>query len=203
MGDTRRPRGRPPASSREKIEVEAIELFLRHGYAGTSIAMITEACGVGRTTFFRYFDSKSQIIWSAFDDHTRRLRELLARAEPDAPALTVIRACVVEALRDSVDERGIWLKRFTILDTSAELRSEESAQWLSWARAVAGYVAHRTGADPDGIVPAGIGGAVQAAFLATLRSWQGTEDPPDRLLHRMDMGLAPLCDVLQEWLDRS
>jgi AcrR family transcriptional regulator len=197
-----RPRGRPPASSRGKIEAVAIELFLEHGYSDTGIAAITGACGVSRTTFFRYYPSKSEIIWSAFDEHTRHLRRLLADADPDRPVMTVIRSCVVEALRAAADDQGIWMKRFVILDTSAELRSEESAHWISWAQAVAGYVADRIGVPEDSVVSASIGGAVQAAFLATLRGWRSATNPTPELLASLDADLVPLCDVLQRWLDQ-
>ncbi|MPY48147.1 acyl-CoA-like ligand-binding transcription factor [Streptomyces acidicola] len=203
MTQARRPRGRPPLSSREKVEAVAIELFLEHGYSGTSLATIIEACGVSKTTFFRYFASKSEIIWYAFDTHTRHLRRLLAEADSSEPAMTVVRTCVVDALRASIDERGIWMKRFIILDGSPELRPEGSTQWTSWADAVSEYVAGRLGVSERGLVPASIGGAVQAAYLATLRGWQTSSKPVSELLLELEADLAPLCDVLQGWLDRQ
>ncbi|MGW6405165.1 acyl-CoA-like ligand-binding transcription factor [Streptomyces sp. NPDC055134] len=203
MCAVKRGRGRPPASSRQKVEEVAIALFLEHGYADTSIAAIIEACGVSKTTFFRYFAAKSDIIWSAFDEHTHALRRLLTEAEPDAPAMTVVRSCVVEALCTSVDERGIWMKRFVILDESPELRAEESAQWISWAEAIAEYVAARTGAEGADFKPASIGGAVQAGFLAVLRSWKTSSTPTPELLRSLDENLVPLCEVLQAWLDQE
>ncbi|MFJ1649545.1 TetR family transcriptional regulator [Streptomyces sp. NPDC088258] len=192
-------------SSREEVEAVAVGLFLEHGYAGTSLAAITGGAGVSRTTFFRYFPSKSGIIWSAFEEHTARLRGLLAAAGTDAdePVMTVVRSCVVEALRASVDDRGIWMKRFVILDESPELRAEESAQWISWAEAVAAYVAARLGSDRDALRPASIGGAVQAAFLATLRGWKDSSAPAPELIRALDSELAALCEVLQRWIDQE
>ncbi|MFJ2509960.1 TetR family transcriptional regulator [Streptomyces griseoviridis] len=203
MSEAGRGRGRPPVSSREEVEAVAVDLFLAHGYAATGISAITAAAGVSRSTFFRYFPSKSGVIWSAFDDHTERLRGLLARAEADRPVMTVVRSCVVEALRASVDDRRIWMKRFVILDESPELRAEESAQWISWAEAVAEYVADRLGEDSAGLRPASIGGAVQAAFLAALRSWKTATAPAPELLRELDRDLVPLCDVLQGWIDQE
>ena len=195
-----RPRGRPPASSRDAIEEAAIDLFLEHGYDQTTIAMITAACGIGRTTLFRYYRSKGDIVWSAFSAHTEHLRRILAASRPGSPTMTAVRVAVVEALAASIDARGIWMKRFQILDTSASLRSEESAQWISWASAIAEFVAEDVGLEPAGVVPQAIGGAVQAAFLAVLRSWQGLPHPDRRLLPRLDDELRGLCDVLQMWL---
>ncbi|RDG37401.1 acyl-CoA-like ligand-binding transcription factor [Streptomyces corynorhini] len=209
MSEAGRGRGRPPVSSREEVEAVAIGLFLEHGYAATSLAAITAASGVSRTTFFRYFPSKSWIIWSAFEEHTGRLRRLLADAGTGTaeraaePVMTVVRTCVVESLRASVDDRGIWMKRFVILDESLELRAEESAQWIGWAEAVAEYVAARLDAGKDDLVPASVGGAVQAAFLATLRGWKTSPAPAPELLRGLDEALATLCEVLQGWIDRE
>ncbi|MEU1292879.1 TetR family transcriptional regulator [Streptomyces sp. NPDC005840] len=203
MSAAGRGRGRPPVSSREEVEAVALDLFLARGYDRTSLAEVTGAAGVSKTTFFRYFPSKSGIIWSAFDDHTGRLRRLLAEAGEDRPVMTAVRECVVEALRASVDDRGLWMKRFVILDESPELRAEESAQWISWAGAVAEYVAARLGEDGGGLRPASVGGAVQAAFLAVLRSWKTSADPAPVLLGDLERELVPLCDVLQGWIDQG
>jgi TetR/AcrR family transcriptional regulator, regulator of mycofactocin system len=195
-----RPRGRPPASSRDAIEETAIDLFLEHGYEQTTIGMITAACGIGRTTLFRYYRSKADIVWSAFSEHTEHLRKTLAASHPGSPTMTAVRVAVVEALAASMDSRGIWMKRFQILDTSTVLRAEESAHWISWADAIADFVAEDVGLEPAGVVPQAIGGAVQAAFLAVLRGWQGIPDPGGHILPRLDGDLRGLCDALQAWL---
>ncbi|MER5177254.1 TetR family transcriptional regulator [Streptomyces sp. NPDC002896] len=198
----KRSRGRPAVSSRQDIETRAIALFLEHGYEGTTLGAITDACGVSKTTFFRYYTSKAAIIWSAFEEHTAILRRLLREADPRVPVMTAVRTAVVEAFRASMDDEGTWMKRFVILDTSPALRAEESAQWISWAGAVAEHVARRTEDDPGALAPASIGGAVQAAFLATLRGWRTAADPAPAFARRLDADLKPLCDILQEWLDR-
>lgn len=163
--------------------------------------MIAGASGVSRTTFFRYYHSKAEIIWAAFDRHTQHLHMLLEADPGTEPAMTVVRRCVVEALRDSADDEGIWMRRFQILDSSPDLRSEESAHWISWAAAIAEHVARRTATDPRSVVPQSIGGAVQAAFLAVLRSWIAVPDPSAALLPELDEELVPLCDLFQGWLD--
>jgi AcrR family transcriptional regulator len=163
--------------------------------------MITSACGVGRTTLFRYFPSKAEIIWSSFTEHTDRLRRLLAHPEPTTPLMTAIRAAVVETVRGSIDRRGIWMRRFEVLDRSVELRAEESVQWLSWANVIADVVAREKELAAGGVVPQAVGAALQGAFLAVLRSWLPIPDPDERLLPLLDAALAPLCDVLQAWLD--
>ena len=59
--------GRPKASSRETLAEAACELFLERGYDATSVADITQRAGVSRSSFFNYFSSKSDVLWSGLD----------------------------------------------------------------------------------------------------------------------------------------
>ncbi|WP_316308620.1 TetR family transcriptional regulator, partial [Clavibacter michiganensis] len=108
-------RGRPPASSREKVAEIAVELFFENGYSETTVAMIAEKAGISKTSFFRYFSSKAEIVWSDFDAHSERLRARLAQ---DAEGgLDAVRHAIVENLRSDLDSGGVSLRRFELLDT--------------------------------------------------------------------------------------
>jgi len=198
----RRARGRPAASSREHIERVAMGMFLVDGYAATTIQMIADASGVSRTTVFRYWGSKAEIVWGVFDLHTQRLGQLLEAADTREPPLVVVRRAVVENMRRSAEDSALWIERFAVLDTAPELLSEESAHWITWAGTVATYISGRAGLPPGGVAAQSIGGAVQAAFLAVLRQWLDVADPSvDKLLPRLNDELRPLCALLQHWLD--
>jgi TetR/AcrR family transcriptional regulator, regulator of mycofactocin system len=201
-GTQRRPRGRPAVSRREDIERVAMGLFLANGYAATTIQMIADASGVSRTSVFRYWGSKAEIVWAVFDVHTQRLGALLGAADTSEATMTVVRRQVVENMRMSTEDSGLWMERFAVLDSTPELRSEESAHWTSWAGTVAAYIAARNGLSEADVVPQSIGGAVQAAFLAVLRQWLEAADPSaESLLPQLDEALRPLCALLQHWLD--
>ncbi|RFA10175.1 hypothetical protein B7R54_13880 [Subtercola boreus] len=203
MTGSSQPRGRPPASSREEIEAKAIALFLERGFAATTVTAIAAACGVSKTSFFRYYSSKSDIVWLAFDVHIARLRSLLAESDPSVPALTAVRLAVVEALTGDADEQGIWMRRFRLIDTSPELRDGESAHWILWADAVSDFLVERIGCPADHVVPPVVSGAVQSLFLAQLRSWLPLSEPAGMLTRRLDAELGPLCEALQPWVDES
>ncbi len=51
-------RGRPPVHSREALLDLGNHLFQRHGYHGTSLSMILDACDVSRGSFYNYFGGK-------------------------------------------------------------------------------------------------------------------------------------------------
>ena len=77
--------GRPRASSRETLAEAASELFLEQGYEATSIADITQRAGVSRSSFFNYFSSKSDVLWSGLDARIDTAHDLRAQGEPRAP----------------------------------------------------------------------------------------------------------------------
>jgi AcrR family transcriptional regulator len=189
-------------STREEIERVAMGLFLADGYEATTIQDIAEACGVSRSSVFRYWGSKAEIVWAVFDVHTKRLGTLLASDESGDATMTIVRRWVVENMRLSTLDSRLYMERFAVLDSTPELRSEESAHWISWAGTVAAFVAARHGFPESAVVPQSIGGAVQAAFLAVLRQWREVQDPADgSLLPAIDAALKPLCSLLQDWVD--
>jgi hypothetical protein len=58
-------------------------------------------------------------------------------------------------------------------------------------------------ARPDPLVPAAIGGALQAAYVARLRTWLGDSEsvPVAERLADLDRSLAVICTVLQPLYD--
>ena len=63
-------------TARERLAEAAFALFDERGYEQTTIDDITERAGLGRTTFFRHYRSKEDVI---FPDHDLLL-EQVARA---------------------------------------------------------------------------------------------------------------------------
>ena len=76
-------RGRPPGTSARDLEVISLRLFSELGFEDTTVERIAAAAGVSRRTFFRYFDSKADVLWHAFDGEVRALRAAFAEV-PEA-----------------------------------------------------------------------------------------------------------------------
>ncbi len=60
-------------SSRATLEDAANELFLEQGYDATSITDIARRAGVSRTSFFSYFPTKADVLWSPIDEQLTAL----------------------------------------------------------------------------------------------------------------------------------
>ncbi|MFG2175949.1 TetR family transcriptional regulator [Streptomyces niveus] len=194
-----RPRGRPPASTREALEEIAFELLLRDGYEATTLQAITTAGGVGRSTLFRYFGSKAGIVWGEFDRAVERLHSALHDAD-DAPVMEAVRTAVVRSTHLSqAAAPDTWLDRFRVLDRDTALVAETAAHWRVWAETVSRYAAERTGLAATAPLPSAIGGAVQAAYVAVLRRWADADEAVD--IDELDDELRPVTDAFQTVLD--
>jgi AcrR family transcriptional regulator len=74
--------GRPRAFDTEKALNEAMEVFWRHGYEGTTVAELTAAMGINPPSLYAAFGSKEWLLKAALDHYTAKraafLREVLA-----------------------------------------------------------------------------------------------------------------------------
>ncbi len=75
-----------PSTSRQDVARAALDLFARQGYDETSVDQIAAAVGVSRRTFFRYYESKREVVWGEFDAELVRLRDRLEEAPDDRAA---------------------------------------------------------------------------------------------------------------------
>ncbi len=76
-------RARKRAATHDRIAGEAARLASHRGVSGTTIEEIAAAADVGRSTFFRYFDSKEIAVAEGF---TTPWLTLLVRALAEQPA---------------------------------------------------------------------------------------------------------------------
>jgi len=67
-------------SGRERLEDIAIELFYLHGFNAVGIDQVLAEAGVTKTTFYKHFESKDDLIISALKKRDRMEREAWQRA---------------------------------------------------------------------------------------------------------------------------
>ena len=71
-GRHRLPREVVAQSQRERMLEAMIRVVAKKGYAATTIADVTKAAGVSRTTFYELFEDKEACFLAAYDEHGRR-----------------------------------------------------------------------------------------------------------------------------------
>jgi AcrR family transcriptional regulator len=55
----------PPKTGRERLLTVAVELFYRNGFAAVGIDQVIETAGVTKTTFYKHFESKDDLMVAA------------------------------------------------------------------------------------------------------------------------------------------
>ncbi|WP_341934603.1 TetR/AcrR family transcriptional regulator [Microbacterium sp. LWO14-1.2] len=160
--------GRPKASSRETLAEAACELFLERGYDATSVADITQRAGVSRSSFFNYFSSKSDVLWSGLDARIDRVGTALGELGDRADAAAV-RSILVDALRGfAPDPLALALRNRTAMGLDEELARDSALRLARLASIVASAA---SGSGVSRIRADVVGAAHAAAVLSSLRVW--------------------------------
>ncbi|WP_144877002.1 TetR/AcrR family transcriptional regulator [Microbacterium sp. 1.5R] len=71
------------SDSRDTVVAAALELFQTQGFDQTSVEQIAKAAGVSRSTFFRQFGGKEDVVFADHEVMLGQLREYLAEGHDD------------------------------------------------------------------------------------------------------------------------
>ncbi|TQL54223.1 TetR family transcriptional regulator [Subtercola boreus] len=168
----RPPRGRPRSSSRELLEDAAYELFLENSYVKTTVEQITQRAGVGRSTFFNYFDGKSDVFWGDIDRAFGTLQARLDEQTPDALPLPALSNALAAVAREFGPSRVPWiLTQYTSIGSVPEVEASALARFARCAGQLSTFVAVRQGLDPDTLLPRTVAYAATGAVVAAAQEW--------------------------------
>jgi AcrR family transcriptional regulator len=165
-------------SARERLAEAAFALFDERGYEQTTVDDITERAGLGRTTFFRHYRSKEDVI---FPDHDRLLEQVAERLHTSshATALAAVSDAVRLVLLHYVKEGDLARRRYALTSRVTALRDREIASVARYQRLfrefIAGWMAGS--AEPDPLRAELMAAAVVAAHNHVLRRWLRDESP--------------------------
>ena len=149
----------------------AWRLFAAQGYDATTVEQVAEAAGMSRRTFFRYFESKDELVAARMQESNAEIVAALAARPHDEPVWLALRRAFELSVALSEEHAGTARPLQRMLETETSLRGllEQSKQ--HWVATLAPAVAARLGA------PAGDRGAeaLAASALACLdvarRAW--------------------------------
>ncbi|GHC71284.1 TetR family transcriptional regulator [Nocardiopsis terrae] len=151
--------------ARATIVSAAFQLFAEHGFDNVTVAAIAERAEVGRTTFFRYFGDKQQVLFADDGAEVDRmcayvldkadrplggdlgaaltlLREAAVATRPYAALSPAHSAVLVRLLRESVDLRSRYLltrqqRAFRLAGALTEAGADENTAVLAGHAAMA------------------------------------------------------------------
>lgn len=179
--------------ARVRITEAALDLFVRQGYAATTVDAIAERAGVARRTFFHHFSSKDAVV---FPDHEALVARVSAQlADSQGDPVEVVAGALRIVFSSYLADPDLALRRYRLTRSTAELREREIAWVQRYQLVFSRYLDERYADLPQGPVAADVVAAgLVAVHNHVLRQWLKRGGGGDAL-GELDEAIA--------WFDRS
>ncbi|GAB3158716.1 TetR/AcrR family transcriptional regulator [Amycolatopsis sp. NPDC004378] len=147
----------------ERLVVAALDLFAERGYESTTVIEIAERAGLTKSTFFRHFPDKREVLFGG-DTLAGLLADGIVAAPAGAAPLDAIAHALDELGRRTFtpDRREFSARRQAVIAANPELREREALKGLSLTAAMASALERRGVPDPASRVAAQLGALVMA-----------------------------------------
>ncbi|HEY6532325.1 MAG TPA: mycofactocin system transcriptional regulator [Acidimicrobiales bacterium] len=174
--------GRPRSTDRAAVERTALELFSSRGFDETTVDEIAEAAGISRRTFFRYFDSKNDVVWGEFDALLVELDAWLVEVPPERPLLDALRDAVIRFNALPAPAVPAHRQRMSLILYVPALQAHSTLRYATWRAVIASHAARRLDQPEDSLWPQLVGHVSLAAALAAYEQWLARDDADLALL---------------------
>lgn len=161
-------RDRTTRAVRSEVSAVAMQLFLRQGFEKTTVDQIAAAAGLSRTSFFRYFATKEDVVLGHLDELGRRVLDALVARPAREPVWQALRNAFNLLIEETAasPERGLSMAR--MLDDAPSLKARQLSKQLAWQDRLVPEVARRLGVTSEAYDPRPR--ALVAATLACLNA---------------------------------
>jgi AcrR family transcriptional regulator len=112
-----------PSAARTDVVAAALELFEGQGFEATSVEQIAQAAGVSRSTFFRQFGGKEDVVFADHEVLLDEVRQWLAKGHRD-PWLAVCEASE-HVFRHFAADPEVARRRYRVVRNVPALRERE------------------------------------------------------------------------------
>jgi mycofactocin system transcriptional regulator len=154
----------------------ALRLFADAGFEATTVDQVAAAAGVSRRTFFRYFESKAEVLWNTFDQDVAAISRLLAQASDELAMMDAIRWAVVATNHYRAADVPELRTRINLIGSVPALQASATLHYAAWERAISDFVAARIGQPAESLYPLAVGRAVLAVCRAAYDRWVARAD---------------------------
>ena len=146
-------------------------MFIRNGFAETTLDDIAAAAGIARRTFFGYYSSTTDVVWGDFGALLARMEEWLSAAPPAAPLLEVLTEAVIRFNDVPPDAVAAHRQRMSLILHVPVLQAHSTLRYADWRSVVARFAAQRLGQGADALLPQLIGHLALGSALAAYERW--------------------------------
>jgi AcrR family transcriptional regulator len=181
-------RNRTARAVRAEIAAVAMRLFQEQGFEKTTVDQIAAAAGLSRTSFFRYFATKEDVVLGHLEELGQKVLDALAARPAQEPPWQALRRAFDLLLEEAsaLPEQGLAMSR--MLHDTPSLQARQLGKQLGWQDLLAPEVARLLGvpvaaSDPR---PRALVAAALGCLNAAVDVWTAAD------------GAVPLPDLLDQ-----
>lgn len=127
------------------IESAALQLFEEQGYENTTVEQIARSAGASSATFFRYFGSKEEVLFTNEQAAVEGMIALVAQRKDPSLTLAALADPIATFVHNFLDDGGDDFQRQTrLVMTTPDLEARSMRMRLRWEHALARQFAHET-----------------------------------------------------------
>jgi|SRR5690348_7398084 len=161
-------------NARERLERAALALFAERGYDATTVAQIADRAGLTKSTFFRHFADKREVLFGGQDLLVERFGDAIRNAPPGATAAGCLAAALeAAAVAFTPDRRELAPQRRAVIAAHSELQERELLKRARLAAAMADALRGRGADDATARLAADMG---VLAFSTAYARWAAPEN---------------------------
>ena len=187
-------RERKKARTREAIIDAAVALFEQEGYDETTVQQIAAAAEVSERTFFRYFDSKLDVVMG-LKEQAEDVAALVADRPAQESPLEAMRQVVRQKMSDVLASEDVVVRQLRILMGTPSLRSFAYEHFNEHRDELAAAFAQRLRVPVTDLTPQVTATAVGGTLWTVIDRWVEEGSPTERLI--------PLVDEAFDLLERG
>ncbi|MDQ0364052.1 TetR family transcriptional regulator [Catenuloplanes indicus] len=145
-------RERTKAAMRAEVTEVAFRLFAAQGFENTTVEQIAAEAGLSRTTFFRYFGTKEEVVLGRFADYGHLVADALAARPAGEPAWTALRRSFDVITAPHAAETSLDVMQ--LLSDACALMTRRWEKTHGWQSQLVPLIAGRL--EPDGLPAPGL-----------------------------------------------
>jgi AcrR family transcriptional regulator len=130
--------------AKQRLQVAALELYVRQGFEQTTAGEIAQSAGLTERTFFRHFADKREVLFDGQDRLEQAFLDGVNAAPLSASPLEAVAAALAFTAEFFADERRAWSRqRHAVIAANPALRERELLKTASLAAVIAGALRAR------------------------------------------------------------
>ncbi len=181
---------------RDALSAAAMELFHKRGFEAVTVEEIARAAGVSRRTFFRYYESKEDVMVEVLDRDRERLLAELAARPLDEPPLLALRNALVPAIEYGLTDPDLVRDTTRLLRETSALRRAVMERRSRFEERIAALMVRRIGTTSQDNTPMLLAFLTRALNDTAFNAWY--DDETDDITGLVDDLISRLCAIVAD-----